>query len=124
MGRRRGGNLGLLVAIVAVLCIIIFLVFVPPASLGLDSGLLTSILAVLPGLIITVVGILGIGRDDALVIGGYGAAGLGIAILMGELYTASIINDTMLSGATLGGLEALIVVLSLVMGAVAYQAKR
>ena len=126
MGRHRQDNLGLLAVFISIMCIIIFLVMVPASTFGLDSGLLGNIIAVLPGLLIGIIGIIGIGEShgSALIVGGFGAAGLGLAVLMGEMYSAGIINDVVLAGMTLGQLETITVILSLVMGGVAYSMRR
>lgn len=88
-----------------------------PASLGATFG------TILPGLLITGVAII----EAALVRSGPGAmgafcvTGVGLAILLSELDTAGVINAAMLAPATLAQVQALIIILGLVMGIVAYR---
>lgn len=116
--------------IVVVVCIIVLAVALKGNYLGVSALLPVALgeylFAVLPGLFMTIFGMYLVatrGRDPAMV-AGFGLVGFGLAILFGEMYAAAIINDTLLAGATLIQLQAITIIVSILMGGVAYAAKR
>ena len=115
---------------VAVVCLLFgFIYFFTSgmgATFGLDADMGADLLAVLPGLFICLIGIIfmaGIAGQPFAIIG-FGAIGVGLAILLQEMYDASIIVDAMLGGATIAQYETITVILGLIMGAVAYAGRR
>ena len=96
------------------------------ATFGLDADVGADLLAVLPGLFIAIIGVVfiaGIGGQPFAIIG-FGAMGVGLAILLQEMYDAGIIVDVMLGGATLAQYETIIIILGLIFGAVAFISRR
>ena len=96
------------------------------ATFGLDADVGADLLAVLPGLFIAIIGIVfvaGTGGQSFAVIG-FGAMGVGLAILLQEMYDANIIVDAMLGGATIAQYETIMIILGLIMGTVAYVGRR
>jgi hypothetical protein len=94
-------------------------------GLGLDADVGAGLLLVLPGLLIVVIGVLfTVGMSGQFSVIGYGALGVGLAILLQEMYDGGIIVDAMLGGASIAQYEMIIVILGVVLGGVAYASKR
>jgi hypothetical protein len=94
-------------------------------TLNLDADVGAGLLIVLPGLLIVVVGmlfILGINSQFAVI--GYGALGVGLSVLLQEMYDGGIVVDAMLGGATIAQYELVVIILGVVLGGVAYASKR
>ena len=117
---RRNDTVGLFFVAITILVLFYFLNSSYASGLGFDSSIATNLGAVFPGLFITILSLIAISRGSALAIGGFGAAGIGFAILLGELYTVGTIDDTILSGATLAQVQTLTIVIGIVMGGVSY----
>ena len=123
---RRNDTLAVFAIFSAVIIIYIFFAFGYADSLGLEATIDDSLVAVLPGLFVTLIGLVTIGAafSHPLVIGGFGAVGIGLAVLFDEMYDAAIINSTLLAGATMTQVEVITIVVSLLMGGVAYASQR
>ena len=81
------------------------------------------IVAVFPGLLITILSILAInqlGSHNPLSVGGFGATGIGLAILLGEMHTQSIISNSTLLPYTLAQVQSITIIGAILLGAVAY----
>ena len=90
-------------------------------SLGIDAALGTNLLAVLPGLLISIVGVLFIsGMRGSFSVIGFGALSVGLATLLQGMYDGGIVVDAMLGGATLIQYQTIIVIMGLVLGGVVY----
>jgi len=121
MGRKNSP----VVMIAVFMIIVVFILFFQGGyadALGLSSTIGDELIAVFPGLFVTIIGIIAISKSGGspLIIGGFGAVGIGLAVLLSEAYTAEIIVDAMLGGATIAQCEIIIIILGLVLGAVAY----
>jgi hypothetical protein len=93
-------------------------------GLGISPSIGADLLAVLPGLFIVVIGTLFIaglaGRQFAVI--GFGAWGIGLSILFQEMFDAGIIDASLLAGASIAQLQTITIIVSIVMGGVAYSA--
>jgi hypothetical protein len=91
-------------------------------SLGISPTIGASLLAVLPGLFVVVIGTLFIaglaGKQFAVI--GFGAWGIGLSVLFQEMFDAGIIDATLLAGASIAQLQTITIIVSIVMGGVAY----
>lgn len=96
------------------------------ADFGLSATISDDLIAVLPGLFVSIIGIIAVSQttNSPLIIGGFGVVGIGMAVLLSEAYTAGIIVDAMLGGATIAQCEVIIIILGLMLGAVAYAGSR
>ena len=115
---------------VAVVCLLFGFIYFFTSGMGVSFGLAADVgadlLAVLPGLFIAIIGVVfiaGVGGQPFAIIG-FGAVGVGLAILLQEMYDAGIIVDVMLGGATLAQYETIIIILGLIFGAVAFISRR
>jgi hypothetical protein len=94
------------------------------AGLGISPTIGSDLMAVLPGLFIVVIGTLFIaglaGRQFAVI--GFGAWGIGLSILFQEMFDAGIIDASLLAGASIAQLQTITIIVSIVMGGVAYSA--
>lgn len=115
--------LGIFLGIIA---IIYFLTQINLTNYGLDAGLTADLIAVFPGLFVTILGLLAVGfdRGNGLIVGGFAVAGIGMAILWGEMYTAAIIDDVVLAGMSLAQLQAITIIVSALIGGAAYASQR
>jgi hypothetical protein len=94
-------------------------------SLGLDADVGAGLLLVFPGLLIVVIGVLfTVGMNGQFSVIGYGTLGVGLSVLLQEMYDGAIIVDAMLGGATIAQYELIVVILGIVLGGVAYASKR
>jgi hypothetical protein len=93
-------------------------------ALGLDPSIGADLATIFPGLLITIIGLVSATRGGPLAVGGFSAAGIGLAVLFGEMYVAGIIDDTLLGGASLIQLQTLTIIVAALMGGVAYSVSR
>jgi hypothetical protein len=122
---RWNSTLSVLAIFMAVMVIYLFFQMGWANTLNLESGIGASLIAVFPGLFVTILGFVTIGSQfrSPLVVGGFGAVGIGLAVLFGEMYDANIIDSTLLAGATMAQLEVITIIVSLLMGGVAYASR-
>ena len=107
-------------AILGVLIIAIFLVYAGD-YVGIDAEVSTDLIGVFPGLCFIIVGclILGTFRNEMFILPGFGAIGIGLAILLGEMNTFGIVVDVWITeGYNLIGLQGFSIVMSLILGAI------
>ena len=92
------------------------------STISVSAILGSNVIVVLPGLLITFLGIIAVveAQGGLGVVGCFALMGVGLAILLWEMYTVGIIDDVLLAGATLVQLQAIIIIISLLMGGVAY----
>lgn len=97
------------------------------AALNLSSDVGADLLAVLPGLLIFIVGVVALAKYGAgkpFVIAAFAAMSIGMAVLLQEMYDASIIVDAMIAGASIGQVETIIIIAGIMVGGVAYATNR
>jgi hypothetical protein len=122
---RWSGALVTLGVFMVILVIYFFFQMGYATPLGLDASIDDSLIAVFPGLFVTIIGLVAITRlNTPLIIGAFGAVGIGLAVLMNEMYDAAIVTDIMLGGTTIAQIQTLVIILSLLMGGVAYNSRR
>lgn len=112
--------------IVSFFAVIIFLIYAAN-YLGFAAGFATSLIMVLPGLIVFFVGCATLATQDLSVfaIPGFGALGIGIAILISEMNAQNIIIDNYIArGWTLLEIQLFFVIIFFLMGAVVAASER
>ena len=107
-------------AILGVLIIGIFLVYAGD-DIGINAEVNNDLIGVLPGLSVVIIGclILGANTSEMFILPGFGAIGVGMAILLGEMNTFGIVVDVWITeGYNLIGLQGFSIVMSLILGAI------
>jgi len=119
---RKNSPVVMIAVFMTIIVIILFFAGGYASDFGLSATIANDLLAVLPGLFVSIIGIIAVSqaKGSPLIIGGFGAVGIGLAVLLSEAYTAEIIVDAMLGGATIAQCEIITIILGLVLGAVAY----
>ena len=114
--------LSVLAIFLAVLVIYFFFSMGYADSLNLDPSIGANLIAVFPGLFVTIIGLITIGSQSSspLMVGGFGAAGVGLAVLLDEMYDIGVLNAAVLGGASMAQVEAITIVVSLLMGGAVY----
>jgi hypothetical protein len=122
---RRIGVQGIAVFALSVIVVSWFLVNYG-STISVSAILGSNVIVVLPGLLITFLGIIAVveAQGGLGVVGCFALMGVGLAILLGEMYTVGVIDDVLLAGATLVQLQAITIIISLLMGGVAYVSRR
>jgi hypothetical protein len=123
---RKGSPVVMIAVFMIIIVIILFFAGGYASGFGLSATISDDLLAVFPGLFVSIISIIAISQttDSPLIIGGFSAVGIGLAILLSEAYTAGIIVDAMLGGATIAQYETIMIILGLIMGTVAYVGRR
>jgi hypothetical protein len=123
---RWNNTLSVLAIFMAVMVIYLFFQMGWASNLNLDPALGDVLIAVFPGLFVTIIGLVAIGSQSSspLMIGGFGATGIGIAVLLDEMYDIGVLNGAVLGGATMAQVEAITIVVSLLMGSAVYATRR
>jgi len=118
MGRKPNVMMVMMGVTVALVAIIVYLTQGYATSLNIDDSIGSGLATVFPGMLITVMGILAIRQTEnsPMSIGSYGAVGIGLVVLLGELYTASIITEDILDPATITQVQTLVMVVMLLIG--------
>jgi hypothetical protein len=126
MGRIRinRDQIGLFLVAVSLLAIFAYLTGGYAADLGFNAAIGTNLTAIFPGLFVTILGLVSVARGGPLAIGGFGAIGIGLAVLFGEMYTVGIITSGILAGATIVQVQTITIVVALLMGGVAYATQK
>ena len=119
MGRKNSP----IVMIAVFMIIVVFILFFQGGyadGFGLSATIDDDLLAVLPGLFVSIIGIIAVSqaKGSPLIIGGFGAVGIGLAVLLSEAYTAGIFALT--GTVTLAQLETITIIVSIILGGVAY----
>lgn len=95
--------------------------------LGLDSALVVTLTAVMPGIfffIICAIDVVFSPPNSPMKILGVACMGVSMAVLLEEMYNVAIINDAMLLPATLVQYQAISIILGLLFGGVVYAGGR
>lgn len=117
--------LSVLAIFLAVLVIYFFFSMGYADSLNLDPSIGANLIAVFPGLFVTIIGLITIGSQSSspLMVGGFGATGVGLAVLLNEMYEIGVLDSAVLGGASMAQVEAITIVVSLLMGGAVYATK-
>jgi len=123
---RKDRPIVMIAVFMALIVLILFFAGGYATTLGLSVTISEDLIAVFPGLFIFIIGIASISQTmgNPLVVGGFGTIGIGLAFLIQEMYDAAIISDVMLAGATIAQLEILVIIVSIMMGGVAYASSK
>jgi len=125
MGRKNSP----IVMIAVFMIIVVFILFFQGGyadGFGLSATIDDDLLAVLPGLFVSIIGIIAVSqaKGSPLIIGGFGAVGVGLAVLLSEAHAAGIFTDAMIGGATLAQLEVITIIVSILLGSGVYASSR
>lgn len=124
--RVKGGTVATAGVAVALFSVIIFFLQGWGSSLSLPATLGESLLAVLPGIFFTSIGVIGVAvspRGSPMVVGGVACVGVGAAVLVGLMFNASLLTDAMVGGWTKENIQVVVVIASMVLGSVIYALK-
>lgn len=123
---KKSSPVVMIAVFMTIIVIVLFFAGGYAADFGLSATIGDDLLAVLPGLFVSIIGIIAVSQasDSPLIIGGFAAIGIGLAVLLSEAYTAGIIIDAMLGGATIAQYETIVIIVGLLLGSVAYVSGR
>ena len=106
-------------AAVTLLAVLILFTFYAGDYVNLDPDMTGTLIGVFPGLAVTIVGMLTLATQklEIYAIPGFGAIGIGLAILLHEMNSLGIIVDDFISsGYSLLELQALVIIIGILMG--------
>lgn len=114
-------DLRIVSGILGIIVVVMFLMYAG-TYVGFDAELTTDIVGVLPGLMVIFVGVIVLATQklNTFALPGFGALGLGIAILLEEMNTHGIVvDDYITSGYTLVEIQAFFLIVMFLTGIVA-----
>ena len=120
MANRRE-TLAILAVFAALMILIIFFTQGFGTGLGLPTTLGDDLITLLPGLVLTVFCVFAAATQKGpLSAGACAVLGVGLSILLSELYTMGVVTDAMLNTATLAQYQLILVVVGFIFGVVKY----
>lgn len=107
--------------LVAILIVTVMFLGDYAPSLGISSSLTDMFIQVIPGVFITLLGLVGASKArGASIVGSFMAIGVGLALLLGEMNTAGILTEWILSGVTLIQVQGIVIIFTIIFGGAIY----
>lgn len=122
MPRADRSGLGAYVAIAGTV-VALYYIFTTSAFPSVPAQLGAALQACIPGLLIGGFAIVEaiLTRHGPAAMGGYTLAGLGLSIILDELFTAGVLTAAMLAPALLWQVQILVILMGFIMGIIAYR---
>ena len=125
MGRKRKNfTLLVIIAFVPLIALAYFLSLdYSITDLGFDSQIATDIMSVAPGLFLFLINVAIISQIESghpAMVGGFAFGGVGLVLLIQELYDINVITDSIIGQATILQVQELVLVASILLGGVVW----
>lgn len=126
--KRENFHLIVIIAFISIIAIAYFLTQdYAITDLGFDSQIATDLMSVAPGIFLFLINVAIISQIDSghpAMVGGFTFCGLGIVLLVQELYDINIITDALIDPATILQIQELILIVSILLGGYAWASGR